>query len=46
MMLSMKISDEEGQAWATAFNEVGEQLLGISADELYDLSQVCSQWHS
>lgn len=37
-LLSIKIADETGDQWVTAFNE-GEKLLGVSAKELNTLSK-------
>lgn len=33
-ILSLKLEDHTAAIWADAFNEAGEVLLGISADEL------------
>ena len=31
----MNVMDHVGSTWVTAFNEVAEQIMGISANELY-----------
>ena len=36
-ILSLSIMDHSGHIWVTAFNEVGEQLLGKTANELIEL---------
>ncbi len=36
-ILSMNVMDWAGQFWITAFNEVAEQLMGISANDLMKL---------
>lgn len=33
----MNVIDHTGSFWITGFNEVAEQIMGISADELYKL---------
>lgn len=36
----MNVMDHTGQFWITAFNEVAEQLMGISANELQKLKEI------
>ncbi|KAF8779979.1 hypothetical protein HU200_002253 [Digitaria exilis] len=38
-LLQLQIQDHSGTAWATAFQEPGEELLGCSARELYMLKE-------
>ncbi|KAJ2120471.1 Replication factor A protein 1 [Coemansia sp. RSA 720] len=38
-IFSVNVSDETGQNWLQCFNEVGEQLLGCSANEMIRLQQ-------
>ncbi|KNC81836.1 hypothetical protein SARC_05856 [Sphaeroforma arctica JP610] len=38
LMLSMCLYDTEGNTWATAFHETAQDILGISAEDLYTLS--------
>lgn len=33
-ILNISVMDHSGHIWVTAFNEVGEELLGIKADDL------------
>ena len=33
----MAVSDYSGQAWLSGFNEVGQTIFGMSADELVDI---------
>lgn len=37
-VLNMTINDFTGSIWVSAFNESGETILGITADELHDIS--------
>jgi replication factor A1 len=37
--LSVIVNDHTGSQWATAFNEVGVELIGKDANELYELQQ-------
>lgn len=36
-LLSFQVGDHTGQAWLQAFNEVGAEIIGMSADELIKL---------
>ena len=36
-ILQINLMDHAGQMWITAFNEVAEQMMGISANELHAL---------
>ncbi len=38
-ILSLMVSDYSGQTWLQAFNDVGAQILGISANELMQLKE-------
>ncbi|EAW13773.1 replication factor A subunit protein RFA1 [Aspergillus clavatus NRRL 1] len=38
-IMLINVSDHTGQLWLSCFDEVGRQLLGISADELMDMRQ-------
>jgi hypothetical protein len=33
----MQVADHTGQAWFSAFNDVGAELIGMSADDLIKL---------
>ena len=36
-IMSMAVADHTGQAWLQGFNDVGQTVFGMSADELMDL---------
>ena len=36
-ILNLSIMDHSGHIWVTGFNDVGEQLLGVTANELIAL---------
>ena len=36
-MISMDVTDYSGQAWFQGFNDVGQVVFGISADDLVDI---------
>ncbi|RDX56449.1 replication factor-a protein [Lentinus brumalis] len=38
-MVSMAVSDYSGQAWFSGFNDVGETIFGMPADELVDIRE-------
>ncbi|MFS8030593.1 putative transcription factor interactor and regulator CCHC(Zn) family [Helianthus anomalus] len=38
-ILQLNIQDQTGFTWATAFQETGEDIMGISAKELYDIKE-------
>ena len=38
-LLSLQIQDQSGVTWVTAFQEAGEEIMGISAKELYFLKE-------
>ncbi|KAI0723933.1 replication factor-a protein [Cerioporus squamosus] len=38
-MVSMAVSDYSGQAWLSGFNDVGQTIFGMSADELVDIRE-------
>eukprot|EP00771_Trimastix_marina_P001202 gnl/Trimastix_PCT/2256.p2 GENE.gnl/Trimastix_PCT/2256~~gnl/Trimastix_PCT/2256.p2 ORF type:complete len:454 (-),score=150.47 gnl/Trimastix_PCT/2256:175-1536(-) len=38
-IMSFMVSDATGSMWLGAFNEAGQQLLGISAQEMHDMQQ-------
>lgn len=37
--MSMSVADYSGQAWVQGFNEVGQQVFGMTANELLDLRE-------
>ena len=37
--LSINVADHTGQIWVTCFNETGLQIMGMSADDLYQLKE-------
>jgi replication factor A1 len=39
----MAVADHSGQIWYQGFNDVGEMVLGITANELYGLKVLCTQ---
>ena len=46
-ILSMRLTDHTGSIWATCFNEIGNELLGHTADELNAMKEsgVWVVWH-
>ena len=38
-IMSCTVTDTTGQIWVSAFNDIGEQILKVTADELYELKE-------
>lgn len=45
-ILQMNVMDYAGSFWITAFNEVAEQIIGVSANELMKFKVSCESWRS
>lgn len=44
--LSVAISDETNQIWVTVFDEVGQKILGVDANQLHEYEETNSQKHN